>query len=181
MRIGIDLDDTICRTSEKIREYIDEYAQKKNLIPLDIMNDEDLKDDFFTQYLDAIYENVEIKRNVKNVLRRLKNKGNEIYIITARSQISPTHTDLEKITNDWFLKNSIQIDKLVMNCYADDKATVCKDYQIDLMIDDDPYNYKKVTAANIPCLLFDDRGRYDLEKNYMTSWLEIEKYIERNH
>ena len=48
------------------------------------------------------------------------------------------------------------------------------------MIDDDPYNYKKIVSSGTKCLLFDDKERYDLKNNYVTSWLEIEKYIERN-
>ena len=47
------------------------------------------------------------------------------------------------------------------------------------MIDDDPYNYKKLTSFGIRCLLFDENKKFELE-NYVTSWLEIEKYIERN-
>ena len=47
MRIGIDLDDTICRTSEIVHDRLEKYAKKEELNPLDIMNDEDLKREFF--------------------------------------------------------------------------------------------------------------------------------------
>ena len=49
------------------------------------------------------------------------------------------------------------------------------------MIEDDPYNYKKIISKGIKCILFDDREKYDLKHDYMTNWLDIEKYIERNH
>ena len=62
-----------------------------------------------------------------------------------------------------------------------ERAKVCKKNQIDLMIDDDPYNYQKITMDGTKCILFDDRGRYILEEDCLTSWLDIEKYIERNH
>lgn len=29
------------------------------------------------------------------------------------------------------------------------------------------------------CLLFDDREKYDLRKDYATSWLEVEEYINK--
>ena len=38
MRIGIDIDDTICRTTEKVNEYMDLYAKDENIDPLMIMN-----------------------------------------------------------------------------------------------------------------------------------------------
>ena len=40
MRIGIDLDDTICRTTEMVNKKLNEYCKEKKLNPLDIMNDE---------------------------------------------------------------------------------------------------------------------------------------------
>ena len=92
MRIGVDLDDTICRTSEIVHEKIEEYAKELGLNPLDIMNDEYLKQEFFNRYLDDIYKNVEVKKGVVDVLRRLRNKGNKIYIITARNNSSSKKT-----------------------------------------------------------------------------------------
>ena len=47
MRIGIDLDDTISRTTEKVQEVCDDYAEKNHLDPLEVFNSEKLKLDFF--------------------------------------------------------------------------------------------------------------------------------------
>ena len=118
MKIGIDLDDTICRTTEKVHNLLEEYAKKGNKSPIEIMNDELEKEAFFKNYLEEIYKTVEIKRNVESVLRRLKNKGNKLYIITARSPLSSTGQDIQKITNDWLEKNHILMDGLLMNCYG---------------------------------------------------------------
>ena len=85
MRIGIDIDDTICRTTEKVNEYMDLYAKDENIDPLMIMNYEDVKDMFFEAYLEKIYTSVVVKRNAKDVLRRLRKKGNKLFIITARN------------------------------------------------------------------------------------------------
>ena len=85
MRIGIDIDDTICRTTEKVNEYMDLYAKDENIDPLMIMNYEDVKDMFFEAYLENIYTSVVVKRNAKDVLRRLRKKGNKLFIITARN------------------------------------------------------------------------------------------------
>lgn len=181
MRIGVDLDDTICRTTEIVHDRIEKYSEAIHMNPLDIMNDEDLKHGFFSIYLEDIYTNVEVKRNVQNVLKRLRSKGNEIYLITARSNSTvPTVKNMFQITYDWLKKNNIEVDAVILSAYGETKADVCKRYEIDLMIDDDPYNYKKITSEGINCILFDDRERYDLKKDYFTNWLDIEKYIERN-
>ena len=180
MRIGVDLDDTICRTSEIVHEKIEEYAKELGLNPLDIMNDEYLKQEFFNRYLKEVYTNVEVKKGVVDALRRLRNKGNKIYIITARNNSSSKKIkDVEKITKEWLDRNGIVVDDIIISAYGDTKASACKKHLIDLMIDDNPYNYKKVIGTGTKCLLFDDRGRYDLEDNYVTTWQEIEKYIER--
>lgn len=58
MRIGIDMDDTICNTTQIVQERVRKYAKSNNLNELDIMNDEDLKQGFFNIYLEDIYTNV---------------------------------------------------------------------------------------------------------------------------
>lgn len=181
MRIGVDLDDTICRTTEIVHDRVEKYAKHKNLDPLDIMNDEFLRQSFFNIYLEDIYANAEIKRNVGQVLKRLKSKGNEIFIITARSNdYTATVKDVENITKRWLDEHNIEVDGIIVSAYGETKADVCKKYNIDLMIDDDPYNYKKIISTGKRCILFDDRGKYDLKTDYVTNWLDIEKYIERN-
>ena len=181
MRIGVDLDDTICRTTEIVHNRVEKYAEDENLNPLDIMNDEELKQNFFSIYLEDIYTNVEIKKDVSKVLKRLRNKGNEIYIISARrNDFVPTVQNVIKITEKWLKKENINVDAIIVSAYGETKADVCKRYNIDLMIDDDPYNYKKIVSVGKKCLLFDDREKYNLKQDYVTNWLDIEKYIERN-
>lgn len=180
MKIGIDLDDTICRTTEMVQNRLETYAKEKHLDPLDIMNDDNLKNTFFNIYIADIYSNAEVKSNVTSVLKRLRHKGNQIYIITARGSAYQTDEDVNKITADWLKANKIEVDKIITSVYGERKAIACKKLGIDLMIDDDPYNYRKIISVGINCLLFDDRERFDLKNNYVTNWLDIEKYIERN-
>lgn len=181
MRIGIDLDDTICKTTETVQKYLEIYSEKKHFNPLDIMNNEDLKENFLDEYLGKIYEEVEIKKDAQKVLKRLKSRGNKIYIITARRDaITKDGKTILEITKEWLQKNEIFVNKIILSSYGDKKATICKKYLIDLMIEDDPYNYKKISTIGINCLLFDDREKFNLKENYVTNWLEVEKYIERN-
>ncbi len=177
MRIGIDLDDTICRTTEMVQKKMAEYAQKNGLDVLDVMNNELLRESFFEEYLPVIYKEVSIKHDVREVLRRVRNRGNEIYVITGRKKsLVP---DVMKITEEWLASHQIEIDGIFSSAYGETKADVCKREKIDLMIDDDPYNYKMITGDQGACVLFDDREKYDLKKDYVTSWLQVEEYINK--
>lgn len=180
MRIGIDLDDTICNTSELLQIRLDEYAHKKGLEPLVIINDEDLRNTFFHDCLKDIYLNVKIKKNAKEVIQRLKNRGNEIYYITARSNDYVDNiTDAYQLCKIWLEKNELPIDGIITSCYGENKKRACIDNKIDLIIDDDLFNIRKVQELGIKYLLFDDKEKYLLKDGYVTSWIEVEKYIER--
>ena len=181
MRIGVNIDDTICRTTEKVQEYLEKHSQKLGINPLDIMNDEILKEEFFNAYQDEIYQNTEIKRNAAEVLKRLRSKGNEIYVITSR-RTSPKENakSIFDITEEWLKNHDIEVDAIISSAYGETRADVCKKYNIDLMIEDDPYNYKKIISSGKKCVLFDDREKLLLKDDYVSNWIELEKYIERN-
>lgn len=181
MRIGIDLDDTVCCTTEIVSELLEKYADWKKMNVLDIVNDEELKYKFFMDNLENIYKNVLIKNNCYHVLKRLRSRGNEIYVITAREEVEVSNgkTTLD-ITREWLNKEKIVVDGIFMGSYGEKKADICKEKNIDLMIDDDPFNCKLIMASGVNCLLFDDHERYSLDKNYVTTWEEVEKYIENN-
>lgn len=180
MRIGIDIDDTICRTTELVNEKMEEYAAKNNIDVLEIINYDEVKDKFFEEYMPTIYREAEVKRNVCDVIRRLRHRGNEIFIITGRSaHKTPSIGNAAAITEEWLKKNGIEADGIFSSAYGESKADVCKREKIDLMVDDDPYNYKMITGNGGHCLLFDDREKYDLKKDYATSWLEVEDYINK--
>ena len=176
------MDDTICRTTEIVHDRLEKYSEELNISPLDIMNDEELKKNFFAIYAEDIYLNAEIKRNVAAVLKRLKSKGNEIYIITSRGdEFASSNTNAYEVTKKWLDEHDIEVDKIITNVYGEERADICKKYDIDLMIDNDPYNYKMIISLGKQCILFDDREKFVLKENYITNWLDIEKYIERNH
>ena len=155
MRIGIDLDDTICRTTEMVHNYLEIYSEKTHLNPLDIMNDEDLKEEFFDEYIGKIYEEVEIKKDAKKVLKRLKSKGNEIYIITARRDaITKDGKTILEITKEWLQKNEIFVNKIILSSYGDKKAIICKKYLIEKenIIFDNSFNSLKTCNPFSPYL-----------------------------
>lgn len=181
MKIGIDLDDTICSTTEVVQNYLEKYSQDENINPLEIIEDENLKLEFFNKYLEKIYQEVQPKKDASSVLKRLRSRGNSLFVITSRrNDYASSIKNVFKIIEDWFFKNHIKVDKIIVLSHEKTKIDICREYQIDLMIDDDPYNYKKLTQAGIKCLLFDEFKKFEFKENYATSWIEIERYIERN-
>lgn len=178
MKIGIDLDNTICRTTEIIDRKMKDYAKNMEVSVLDIVNDHELEHNFFKENLKVIYADVEIKRNVCDVLRRLKHKGNKLYIITARRDIFNDDIDVLGITEEWLKKNNIEVDGISIGAYDEGKVRECEKIGIDIMIDDDPVNYKALMATGIKCILYDDREKFDMKSYYATSWLEVEEMIE---
>ena len=81
-----------------------------------------------------------------------------------------------EITDQWLADNDIEVDGIFTSAYGETKADVCKREKIDLMVDDNPYNYKTIVGCGGKCLLFDDRDKYDMRHDYVTSWLDAEEY-----
>ena len=179
MRIGIDIDDTICKTREMVEVKLSEYCMINNLNYDEVYNNEIMMEKFYDEKLEEIYKYADPKKNVVDVLRRLRNKGNEIYIITARGAQIRTDIDYYKVTVEWLATNGIEIDGIMTSCYGESKVKVCKREKIDLMIESDPYNYKLLTNNNVLTLLFDDKDLVSFGKNDFNSWTEIEKFIEK--
>ena len=180
MKIGIDIDDTLCKTKELVELKLHDYCDDNNLNIDNISSNEIEMEKFYNEYLEEIYKDAEVKKNAVDVLRRLKNKGNEIFVITARGAKFKTDIDFYKVTVDWLEKNNIVVDGIMTSCYGENKVSVCKREKIDIMVESDPYNYKLLTNNNILCLLFDDHDLVSFGEYDFSSWTEIEKFIEMN-
>ncbi len=125
MRIGVDVDNTITNTLPILKAYCRIYNEeviKRNLkmnergyTTTTIYNwtpEENLT--FCNKYLQEIVSQAEIKENARDIIEKIKNEGNEIYIITARSE--PTFIDPYNTTKNFLDKNSIVYDKIIVNC-----------------------------------------------------------------
>ena len=99
MNIGIDIDDTIADTYNILLKYVQEYIihdivkdiEKQSEDMLAQMyetkfNDESKRKgkEFFDIYYEKAVLNVEPKINAVESIKKLKEEGNQIYLITAR-------------------------------------------------------------------------------------------------
>lgn len=180
MKIGIDIDNTICSTDEvidiKIKEYIKEYGMSQE----EFFGDSSNMDKFYKEKILEVIAEDPVKDDFLGVLNKLK-VNNEIIIVTARNEtFVKTSQSMRKATMDWLAKNNIYYDKYFDDAYKEGKVKVCKDENIDIIIDDDINNYLAFKENGIKTLLFDDRGKYLDVVDRVGSWKEVEDILFNN-
>ena len=159
MRIGIDIDDTICDTWEYLIPYlskyfnIDENILRKAQVPYYEACNCTYQEycEFARKNYDILTPNFKLKKGVKEIIDKLKNEGNEIFFITARSING--FKDPYKISYDYLKKHDIYFDKLIVN--AKEKVEKSIEEKIDLFIDDSIINCNLLSKSGVKVLLFD--------------------------
>lgn len=190
MKIGVDLDGVIF-DSEKLYRVCAELYEVLDLKQNTIKDNRELRfqeryswskeetNRFIEKYHIYIVNNAEFMPGAKKVLNLLKEEGNELIIITARGSLNK---ELIEITKNIFKCNDLEIfDKYYWG--IEDKAKVCKDEKIDLMIDDYYKNCKEIANENIKTIYLKEASSYELENNdcikTLYNWGEIYRYIKQ--
>lgn len=191
MNIGIDIDGVLTDIEEWQLDYGSKYFYengKKEIVNpkgyevYEIFNTNiSLDDAFWTKYLEEYARYCEPRRFASEVIKKLKEDGNTIYIITARF-LTKDNTELgEKmrfIVKNWLKENEIYYDKIIFA--PEDKLEICLENNIDLMIEDKVENIKKI-STRLPVICF--HARYNEEcvgTNIIRcySWYDIYKKIQ---
>lgn len=177
MKIGIDIDNTICSTDELLEKKIDDYIKEKGMSQKEFFSDIKYMSDFYEEkLLEVVFED-QVKDGFLNVLNKLK-INNEIIIVTARNEkLSRSFQNMRKATLEWLEKNNIYYDKYYDDAYKEGKVRVCKKEGIDIIIDDDINNYLAFKDSGIKTLLFDDKGKYLDIVDRVGSWREVEEVL----
>ncbi len=155
MRIGIDIDDVITETSIAVKEYIEKYDKDRDMmnhieeVMRGDMPTQNIKD-FFKNESSKIFKRVKLKPNASQVIEKLINSGNEIFIITSRGD--PKMKGTTECTLEYFRNNNIKYTKILFNSF--EKAKICKENKIDLMIDDSEKYCREILKENIKSILF---------------------------
>lgn len=182
MKIGIDIDDVITNTSEKIEEYVVKNNNREKLQEhmKEIMkgtpsDPEVIK--FCTENYLRVFKMVKSKDNASKVIQNLLNQGNEIYLITARGDNFEFFKGSEEVTKKFLEDNNIKYTKIIFN--ALNKAQICLDNEIDIMIDDSIEHCEDVKNAGIKSIVFTS----SVNKTTCTTvervnnWLELENKL----
>lgn len=170
MRIGLDIDNTICDTDESVVKVINKYGYK---FSLDDYKHNNFDNSFLYKHIAEIQENAKLKDNVKEVIDKLREEGNKIYLITYRNDFYGN--DYKKITERFLEKNDLIVDGVYYKCT--DKSVMCKKLNIDLFIDDKIVHCKEVSNISIDTLIFDSNYNKDASFKRVRNFKEIYNYV----
>lgn len=188
MRIGIDIDGVLNSQYDFCIDYGTKFCNelgKYKLENVDVIDTtdmylwgEDVAHQFWDKYRKDLVVTLPAKKYSSEVIEKLKKEGNKIYIVTARKNNDewfPTSlkSNIEDITKKWLEENNIYYDKIVFG--VKDKGEYCKNNLIDVMIEDDPFNLRKL-IGNTNVFIFDYPYNRNIEFNNLTrvySWYDI--------
>lgn len=189
MKIGIDIDNVISNFNDVLlHEYIiyDKQLRNTGIINknasyirkgmFDWTNDEELN--FYHNNIERIAKNLDLVVDSKKYIDKLKNLGNKIYIITGRD--NGEYSDPYNMTKNWLDNNNIAYDELILtNAYKHhEKADICLEKNIDVMIDDSVHVCEECSNKNVDTLLFSTI--YNKSENRFeraNSWKAVYDYI----
>lgn len=180
MRIGIDIDDVIADTSLSMRNYINKYDENGDVSKYieEVMRGEiptESVKKFLSENSIKIFKDAKVKENVSEVIKRLLNSGNEIFIITSRGE--ERYKGSVEFTLQYFKENNIKYTKVLFDCV--EKAKICKENKIDIMVDDSVKYCSEIQNENMKSILFTSEVNklIPTELERVDNWLELEKKI----
>ena len=161
MNIGIDLDGVVYNSEALLKCMAEFYDQQ--IGGSGVVNKEELlcqhrynwtieqENEFLKLHLIDVLKKAPLKPMAKETLELLKKEGHNLFVITSRGNI---FEDEIKVTKQRIKKDKLPVSQIFYS--ASDKAKLCKELKIDVMIDDYYNNVIKVAKAGIKCLYFRD-------------------------
>jgi len=188
MKIGIDIDGVLNSQYNFCIDYGTKFCNEigkyklENVNVLDINDmflwDESTGHQFWYKYKKELVISLPAKVFSSEVINKLRKENNVIYIITSRCKENDWTSDelkngVEEITKEWLKKNNINYDYIFFN--VKDKGKICKENNIDIMIEDYPENIDKL-IGNTEIIIFDYPYNRDEKYKNITrcySWYDI--------
>ena len=195
MRIGIDIDGVLTDVERWQLDYGSKFyyeRYQKEIVDFEgydtnqIFNvDDKLDEEFWRKYFKEYSLNVEARKFANEVIDKLKQDGHQIYIITARGSFLSHSADVmsieenQEIVLNWLKNNHINYDKIIFS--PEDKLDICKENNIDLMIEDKVDNINKISKI-IPVICFHAGYNKDCKNSNIIrcySWYDIYSKINK--
>jgi len=194
MNIGLDIDDTITDTFAVMFGYgqkftIEDLGKSADLVKTTGFSnhfycqnmhgwiDEDA-DKFFEKYYRKISEETRPFMFAIETIRKLKEEGHKIVLITARWDFADVNA--REITEKWLKEQQIPYDVLIVN--GGSKADSAIKYNLDVFVDDSFENCKAVADAGIKTYIMDTRCNKGLEDEKIKrvySWPHLEQELRK--
>lgn len=163
MRIGIDIDGVLTDIEQwqldvggKFFSKFNKSVENKDGYEItEIFNvSDELDSQFWNDYLYDYVTKEPSRKYASEVIKKLKDDGNEIYIVTARYLTNRNTADgkkMREIVINWLEEQNIYYDEIIFS--PEDKKENCKKYNIDIMIEDKVDNINKISSI-IPVICF---------------------------
>lgn len=160
LNVGLDIDNVVSDFDGFLEE---EFAKEdKNKRDRGIINPEGswLKDcydwsleevdRFFEENMEEFATRLPVKDGAQYNMHKLHHDGHRVTLISNR--VYPHYTNAYFTTKNWLDENHLYYDDLVLST-SSDKSQECRDYNIDIMYDDNPYNCRQLINSGIDCSL----------------------------
>lgn len=190
MKIGIDIDNVISNfNDELLKEYLkhDKELRNTGIINKDVfirygMFDWTEKEEaeFYKNNIERIAIKLKPIHRATETIKKLKEDGNEIIIISGRN--NGEYNNPYKLTEEWLAKYNIVYDKLILtNAYNKaEKANVCKENNIDIMIEDSTQTAVNIEKIGTNVLFMNTRYNKNNENfEKVSNWKEIYSKISK--
>lgn len=189
MRIGIDIDGVLTDVEQWQLDFGGKFFSKfnKNVINKDgyeiaeIFNvSAELDEQFWDEYLYEYVTEEPSRKFANEVIKKLKEKENEIYIITARRFTNENTEDGQKMRDiviDWLKQQEIVYDNIIIA--PEDKLNICLENNIDIMIEDKVENIEKI-STKLPVICFNAGYNKDCKNDNIYrvyNWYDIYNLI----
>lgn len=190
MKIGIDLDGVVIDSETTFRTY-EEIFDIDTLNGNNLINREEPKfqarynwtseqeKEFIEKYFLKVSKESNIMSGFLGVYNLLKEQGHEFVVITARGGfVEEMKDDAIRLLNE----NNIRFDKYYWK--VEDKLEICKNEDVDIMIDDDWRIIKNLSDNKVKTLYFRDTNLMKLNENEyvkeVNNWGDVYRYINKN-
>lgn len=163
MRIGIDIDGVLTDFENWQLVFGSKFFLKydKHVIDFEGYDSDDvfgvtkeMDSAFWKKYLYEYAKEEPARKFAGEVIDKLKQDGYEIYIITARyltNRDDDLGQEMRDIVRNWLQENHIHYDHIIFS--PEDKLDICKENNIDIMIEDKVENINNISDI-IPVVCF---------------------------
>lgn len=188
MNIGIDIDGVLTNEHSWHIRCGSQYLGKKPINKYGFTTREifgvtkEVEDEFWNKNVWKYAEEEKPRADVSKVINKLHSDGNKIYIITARAFAyldNDLGNKMKNIVKEWFRKNNIFYDKIVFTNTS--KLSVCKENNIDIMIEDNVDNINEI-SKELTIICMDHPYNKNCVKDNIfrcNNWKEIYETINR--
>ena len=176
MNIGIDIDGVLTNDDEYILSCTSKYCYENNIqgfiepykYEYNKLNwNQELIDDYRSKYFDEYVDKEPVRKFASEVIKKLKEDGHKIFIITGRYQTyneTPAGENMRLRVKKWLDKNEIVYDKLIFARVP--KIKELQENKIDLMIEDSPTTIPVIKDI-VKVLCYDTRYNTNLKCDNM--------------